>query len=528
MDNIITFLNTTGKSFVGFSSSMLIQSGALIILLLVLNAFLRKRVRVVFLYGIWMLVLVKLVLPTTFSSPTGLGYWFGDKVPGFITEAASITEKIASIIQRIKPASERTEIFIRPLTDISPVPVTDISAEFTVEASPAAASLSWQGLAFLGWLTVVTAMLLFLIRRMFSVRNLLAKSMNPSESMVVTLQRCRKQMAVHRPVFLRLSRIAAGPSVCGLFRPTILIPQNLLHRLKREDLRSILLHELAHIKRGDLWISLIQAILQIVYFYNPLLWCANVIIRKVREQAVDEMVLVAMGEKAEDYPQTLLNISRMTFSRPALNLRLIGVSESKKALERRIMNMLNRPVPKSSKLGYLGLIAIFVIGAVVLPMHYDEQTALAASVEDGRSTGGVIVPGVRVGEYTFDMTEDDVLESLGKPKAIFYGDKKYTLDNLPRKYFMHFGDLSFHIVDDSVTLLTNSLMACELVIPSRKSRKFLATISVSRKQSGKIFSPTRIKASCLKSTNRTERSWRSMFRPLRAQNLTKKHLVSTR
>ncbi|MHC4736735.1 MAG: M56 family metallopeptidase, partial [Planctomycetota bacterium] len=458
MDSIITFLNTTGKSFVGFSSSMLIQSSVLIILLLALDAILRKKVRVVFLYGIWMLILVKLVLPTTFSSPTGLVYWIGDKVPGFITETASIPEKIASIIQRIKPMSETissgTEIFIWPLTGISPGSIADTSAEFTVEASPATTPVSWQGFAFLGWLTVVTAMLLLLIRRMFFVRGLLAKSMNPSDSMVDTLERCRKQMGVHRPIFLRLSRVAASPSVCGLFRPTILIPQNLLRKLKREELRSILLHEMAHIKRGDLWVSLFQTILQIVYFFNPLLWVANVIIRKVREQAVDEMVLVAMGEKAEDYPQSLLNISRMTFSRPALNLRLIGVSESKKALERRIIKMLNRPVPKSSKLGYLGLIAIVVIGAVILPMHYNEPIALAAPLNEGRSTGGTIVPGERVGQFTFDMTEDDVLERLGKPKAIFYGDQKYTLDNLPRKYFMHFGDVSFHIVDDSVKGIT--------------------------------------------------------------------------
>ena len=114
--------------------------------------------------------------------------------------------------------------------------------------------------------------------------------------------------------------------------------------------------------------------------------------------------------------------------------------------------MLTRPVPKSSKLGCLGLIAIVVIGTVILPMGYNpaEQTALAAS----RIVDKTIVPGVRVGEYTFGMSEDDVLESLGKPKGIFYGDKKYTLDNLPRQYFMHFGDVSFHIVNDSVKGIT--------------------------------------------------------------------------
>jgi len=90
MESVITFLSTTGKSFIGFSGTMLIQSSALIIVLLVLNVFLRKKVRVVVLYGIWMLVLVKLVLPTTLSSPLGLGYWIGDKVPRVLTEKAYI------------------------------------------------------------------------------------------------------------------------------------------------------------------------------------------------------------------------------------------------------------------------------------------------------------------------------------------------------------------------------------------------------------------------------------------------------
>jgi len=306
MDNILTFLNTTGKSFVGFSISMLIQSSALIIVLLILDFLLRKKFRAVLLYCIWMLILVKLVLPTTLSSPTGLGYWFGDNLPG--TERASIPEQAASIPQRIEPVSETIPsgigITALPSAGTSPEPATDTSAKFTLTASPASASLSWQGFAFLGWLAVMIAMVLLLIQRMFFVRGLLKQSTNPNDSMVDIFERCRKQMGVNRPVFLKLSPVTASPSVCGLFRPTILIPKNLPGKLKAEDLRSILLHELAHINRGDVWVSFVQTILQIVYFYNPLLWVANAIIRKVREQAVDEMVLVAMGEQAEDYPTT--------------------------------------------------------------------------------------------------------------------------------------------------------------------------------------------------------------------------------
>ena len=67
-----------------------------------------------------------------------------------------------------------------------------------------------------------------------------------------------------------------------------------------------------------------------------------------------------------------------------------------------------------------------------------------------RSETNTIVPGQRVGDYTFDMTKDDVLEELGKPNVIFYGGQRYTLDNLPKTYYMHFGDVSFRILDDSV------------------------------------------------------------------------------
>ncbi|MHC4397273.1 MAG: M56 family metallopeptidase [Planctomycetota bacterium] len=386
MNSLITFLNTTGKTFVDFSIPMLIQSSVLIIVLLGLDLLLRKKVRAVFRYCIWMLVLVKLVLPTTLSSPTGLGYWFGDKIFGIVSEKPLVTEQTAPMLPSIEPVSEtvpsETVITVLPSANTAHAPIANIPAESAIAASPTV-SLSWHGFAFLGWLAAVTAMALLLVQRMFFVRGLLAQSKNPNDSMIDIFEQCRKQMRVRKPIFLKLSLVTASPSVCGLFRPTILIPQNLPDKLKNEDLRSILLHELAHIKRGDLWVSLIQTILQIAYFYNPLLWAANAIIRKVREQAVDEKVLVAMGEQAEDYPETLLNISRLTFSRPALSLRLIGVIESKKALSGRIKHILSRPFPKTARLGLVGLLGIIIVAAILLPMANAQTEKDSAGLESG-------------------------------------------------------------------------------------------------------------------------------------------------
>ena len=85
MDTFISHLNSTGKSFIDFSLPMLIQSGILIMILLGLDFILRKKVRAIFRYCIWMLVLVKLILPTTLSAPTGIGYWFGINIPPVIS-----------------------------------------------------------------------------------------------------------------------------------------------------------------------------------------------------------------------------------------------------------------------------------------------------------------------------------------------------------------------------------------------------------------------------------------------------------
>jgi hypothetical protein len=120
--------------------------------------------------------------------------------------------------------------------------------------------------------------------------------------------------------------------------------------------------------------------------------------------------------------------------------------------------MLTRPIPKSPKLGCLGLIAIVVIGAMLLPMG---RYSLADAANSETKT---IVPGVRVGDYTLDMSKDEVLKVLGEPEAIQLGDddvnvvrrgeEEYSLNNLPREYIMHFGDISFWFEDDSLGVIS--------------------------------------------------------------------------
>jgi beta-lactamase regulating signal transducer with metallopeptidase domain len=376
----VGILNRLGGGFCDYAGRMFVQAGALVVALWIVDLLIRKRVHATFRYWMWMLVFVKLVLPPTLSLPTGIGYWLGDH---FVVNPIAANQP--SDVTPLKSA----EITVPPVMVQAPYePVTAAVSDSAITAptsnSPVALRLdvlTWQGILFCVWIIGVLVITVLLVQRIFLVRGLIAQSEPTTEQLADALNQCRRQLGLRRKMELRLSHNVTSPAVCGLFHPAILIPKRILGKLSQEKLRAVLIHELAHIKRGDLWINCVQTLLQIAYFYNPFVWLANTAVRRLREQAVDEMVLVTLGARTEDYSNTLIDIAVMTSFKTSLSLRLIGVVESKKALEGRIKHMLNQPVPKSVKLGILGLMTVVILGVVLLPMARAQQQSV-----DGTST----------------------------------------------------------------------------------------------------------------------------------------------
>ena len=406
MNAILEGINSAGREFVGFAGPMLVQSSVLIVILLIGDFLLRRKVRAVLRYWLWMLVLVKLVLPISLATPVSLGQWFGGRLE---YEQAEDTPAVVSEVAEPQPMemeheyrpveAGQAEVSGEPLT-APPVTMVEPAVTAAVPEAVAITPVTWEGWLFLGWLAGVVAMGLLLVQRAIFVMGLVAQAKGVNGLMGDTLKYCCGRMGVKGEIGLKVSANATSPAVCGLFRPVILVPQDLGPNLGAGGLRVVLMHELAHIRRGDLWVNLVQTVLQIVYFYNPLLWAANAVIRRVREQAVDEAVQVAMGEKAGEYPETLVRVAKLAFERPALSLRLIGVVESKSTLQSRVRRMLERPLPKSAKLGFLGLAMILVVGAILLPMAKG-MSGPPEFVIKGRVTAaetGLPIAGAKVGD----------------------------------------------------------------------------------------------------------------------------------
>jgi hypothetical protein len=340
MEWILTQVNTTGKAFVGLTLPMLLTSTVLIGLVLLVESVLRARVRAGLRYWLVTCVLAYLVLVPLLSFnlpsthwPTGGGslmaifrLWepqtaYAEGVPNAMTCVGGPDPTSST------PARHTHAPLSRPTTGQSQTTTGGIGERPRIsEALATRGPLSWQGTIFLLWLIGAVTMGGVLIRRARAACRRIEHVPAANNLMNDILIYCRKRMGIHGPVRLKVGPAGIRPVVCGLLRPVIVVPRNLAPTLGSRHLRDVLFHQLAHIKRHDLWVNLAQNVLQVLYFYNPLILVVNAAIRRLRDEAADETVLAMIGDPDHLYAQRLADVETITIKDPPPSLHLIGVA----------------------------------------------------------------------------------------------------------------------------------------------------------------------------------------------------------
>ena len=139
---------------------------------------------------------------------------------------------------------------------------------------------------------------------------------------------------------IRETRELKSPAICGLLHPIILLPVGWENQLTARELECVLLHEVGHLKRGDLFWRWAFLIARSVHWFNPLVWMAERSARLQQEMACDEWVLRGKNSPAVGvYGETLLVSARRlggaTFAFPIQ----AEMAESKAGLKRRIRHL---------------------------------------------------------------------------------------------------------------------------------------------------------------------------------------------
>ena len=198
-----------------------------------------------------------------------------------------------------------------------------------------------------------------------SVRRLRRRGVcSPPEYWRENLARLSAQLQVSRPVLLLESCLADVPVVLGHFRPVILMPVGLLAGLPASQVEAILLHELAHIRRCDYAVNLLQRAVEGLLFYHPAVWWISRVIHTERENCCDDVVVELSGN-AHEYALALaaLEQNRCPSHEPAM--AVTGGN-----LVNRIRRLLYPQGPASAWAPLLaGVLALTTAGLAVAAWH---------------------------------------------------------------------------------------------------------------------------------------------------------------
>jgi beta-lactamase regulating signal transducer with metallopeptidase domain len=157
---------------------------------------------------------------------------------------------------------------------------------------------------------------------------------------------------------------------------SVLFPFGLLERLSPEARRTLLLHELAHLRRGDHWVRLVEAAVTALYWWHPVVWWARREIRIAEEACCDGWVLSEMPDRRETYASALVEAACFSSESPAgLPVAASGLGSFASVKRRVTMIMLGDDPEKLSPVGRFALIAAALLCLMLLPTR--------AGMEDG-------------------------------------------------------------------------------------------------------------------------------------------------
>ncbi len=341
------------------------QAAVLAGLVLLTQWLFRKHLTPAWRYRLWLVVVLRLVLPmppASFVSVFNLAHVRSSSPVTFNSRppAASSPTLIAPAIAPQEPARPAPATMLSPASQsitrtVKPSPPPQATPSLWTRVP---AVLPWLWALGVAWLAGRTAW-----QNLRFGRRLRAEATPVPAEVERQFAECRERLDVRQPVTLLETSSVRSPALYGFFQAQLLLPRGLTERFSAEEMRYMLLHELAHLKRRDLAMNWLLALLQALHWFNPALWLAFARLRVDRELACDALALsCAREEEATRYGETIIRLLE-GMSRTAAMPGMVGVLESREQIRERIRMIaaFKRP-SRWSALAALLLVGLGVVG----------------------------------------------------------------------------------------------------------------------------------------------------------------------
>ena len=359
------------------------------IVIILLRQLLKGRVNSKWIYIIWFILLFKLLVPIKIESLVSIFNF----APEYMTENNYIEN---SKIEYENLQQEYNNYINDNIEESNNIVDNKVSYELKqLEQEVKKSKIKNNILEYIIptiWIIGTIIMILWLIITNIILNLKLNKNRYKDERVENILEKCKNKMNLKRKFNIVINDMISTPALFGIFKVKILIPKEIL-KLSDENLEYILLHELSHYKRKDIWINYILLFIQSIHWFNPVIWICFKLFRNDLELATDEYALKYLDEnKYNSYANALLETLSISIN-SKFAPSLIGMVDNKENIKRRIIMIKSLEVFKKKKviITIICIVLIIVFSVVLLTTPKkvngkDEKLLTPSNTENGELT----------------------------------------------------------------------------------------------------------------------------------------------
>lgn len=334
-----------------------ILTSILAIIILILRPMIRKILGINIVYFLWLLLIIKLIIPYGPESKISIYNLFNK-----VDTSISYDEKLINDNSQIKSYTNKIKTPINNTSETS----NNIIEKPMSKSANINNYFNTKTILISIWITGISIFFIFLIFSYYKLINI-RKNMiyRYNRQSYKILKDCLTLLNIRRNIEILVVNEISSPALCGVIKPKILIPIKIFNNIKKEELKYIILHELCHYKRKDVTLTLLIYLLKAVYWFNPIILFALNTLKEDCEVACDNMVISKLDKRERvSYGYTIINVLSY-IGEASIPLGISSMINNKKKLKERIIMIGNNKKIGIGKI-ITGIGIIILLGSITL------------------------------------------------------------------------------------------------------------------------------------------------------------------
>lgn len=262
---------------------------------------------------LWLVVLIKCVTPPLWSSPSSVFSWL--QAQALSDDSSNALDLHSTLNDTDRLSNRPNDIVVQmPRDEAARLVPPEVSLDTDIRQRSAweqtmKGMTSWSGILALTWLFGCLGFAcIACVRGLLCWSRLHRAGAADAPEVVQLAARLSHQLGLKWPVRVVVSRSPVGPAVVGIIRPTVILPSLIVDAKTLAELEPLLAHEMIHIRRGDLWIGLLQLLAQGLWWFHPLVRMVNQLATREAERCCDEEVIARLGCEPGQYARSLIDV----------------------------------------------------------------------------------------------------------------------------------------------------------------------------------------------------------------------------